>query len=481
MLRCFFPQSTKHRSHRAHRRNKLSDFLTELSELPNTSIYAPVLLAARRLCQKVTGEPWTQRFKALELGLATDPGKLVTSTPHAAGGNLLMHALSQKDLQLKALEVLLRRSYRAFGVSKESSIRLERKEDRRPTLRPETRDLGGEWVELQETLEARWKFRHPGIPNGKAMTVWQGIAKVLPDYAALKSYLQGELLRQHVQGEAPKAGRLHLILLGDEAMTVAGNEERFSQMIGEVHQLLRQVEAKLSALGVTEVLLTLPKHAAGRHGIVPQPLTGWTLPQATTLGSNGDEPRYAFFAKRASWAEVPSLRDLSPALPCLMEVERLSESANHLERMPAVTSVDPISEVFLTSNDKAKVVHVRSVSHSRIGFHPVSNSWASRLEELLLAAVHEMDCAKLSPKASGSEGRLFLNLTALAEIAAMDLFRLLESFLGEFVARHGAVLQSLWVDEITLKVRLGSETDGCQGVVRFSATSGAGEYMSLGP
>ncbi|CAK9008630.1 unnamed protein product, partial [Durusdinium trenchii] len=417
--------------------NKLSDFLTELSELPNTSIYAPVLLAARRLCQKVTGEPWTQRFKALELGLATDPGKLVTSTPHAAGGNLLMHALSQKDLQLKALEVLLRRSYRAFGVSKESSIRLERKE---------------------ETLEARWKFRHPGIPNGKAMTVWQGIAKVLPDYAALKSYLQGELLRQHVQGEAPKAGRLHLILLGDEAMTVAGNEERFSQMIGEVHQLLRQVEAKLSALGVTEVLLTLPKHA-------------------TTLGSNGDEPRYAFFAKRASWAEVPSLRDLSPALPCLMEVERLSESANHLERMPAVTSVDPISEVFLTSNDKAKVVHVRSVSHSRIGFHPVSNSWASRLEELLLAAVHEMDCAKLSPKASGSEGRLFLNLTALAEIAAMDLFRLLESFLGEFVARHGAVLQSLWVDEITLKVRLGSETDGCQGVVRFSATSGAGEYM----
>ena len=27
-----------------------------------------------------------------------------------------------------------------------------------------------------------------------------------------------------------------------------------------------QVEAKLSALGVTEVLLTLPKHAAGRHG-----------------------------------------------------------------------------------------------------------------------------------------------------------------------------------------------------------------------
>ena len=35
--------------------------------------------------------------------------------------------------------------------------------------------------------------------------------------------------------------------------------------------------------------------------------------------------------------------------------------------------------------------------------------------------------------------------------AAMDLFQLLQSFVMEFVARHGALLQALWLDEITLK------------------------------
>ena len=35
--------------------------------------------------------------------------------------------------------------------------------------------------------------------------------------------------------------------------------------------------------------------------------------------------------------------------------------------------------------------------------------------------------------------------------AQADLFRLLQSFVAEFVARHGSLMQSLWLDEITLK------------------------------
>ncbi|CAL1159977.1 unnamed protein product, partial [Cladocopium goreaui] len=174
---------------------------------------------------------------------------------------------------------------------------------------------------------------------------------------------------------------------------------------------------------------------------------------------------FAFFAQRASWTEVFSCRDLGFNLPCLLEVERL-EGAK-LERLPPVSSADPQSEVFLaTGGGSAKVVHVRSVSHSRLGFQPSSNSWVSRLEALLLAVVHElhgmktvwklrMECARLSPKAAGSEGRMFLHLTSLAEIAATDLFQLLQSFVVEFVARHGALLQALWLDEITLKAAMG--------------------------
>ena len=38
--------------------------------------------------------------------------------------------------------------------------------------------------------------------------------------------------------------------------------------------------------------------------------------------------------------------------------------------------------------------------------------------------------------------------------AQADLFRLLQSFVAEFVARHGSLMQSLWLDEITLKAPL---------------------------
>lgn len=415
---------------------RLADLLTELAELPAVASYAPVRLAARRLCQTVTGESWMERFQKLQAALKSGEQKVLTWPPHEAGCNLLAHALSEKEVQVKALEVLIRRSYRAFGVSKDSTIRIERKED---------------------SLEAKWKFRHPGVPcDAKGMTVWQGIAKVFPNYDSLKQYLASELQigDRGKEGEGSKAGRLHLVLLGEEAMSCAGSEERFHQLVTELHQLLRQVEAKLQ--GLAEVVLMLPK--------------------APSLGSNADEPRFAFFAQRASWTEVLSCRDLGFNLPCLLEVERLE--AAKLERLPPVSSADPQSEVFLaTGSTSAKVVHVRSVSHSRLGFQPSSNSWVSRLEALLLAVVHEMECARLSPKAAGSEGRMFLYLTSLAEIAAMDLFQLLQSFVMEFVARHGALLQALWLDEITLKVRLGSEVDGCQGVLRFIATSGAGEYM----
>ncbi|CAJ1399376.1 unnamed protein product [Effrenium voratum] len=420
--------------------NKLSDLLTELSELPPTApMYAPVLLAARRLCQNVSAEPWEKRLQALKLGLGrTEAYKVATGPPHSAGCNLLAHLLEDKALQSKALEVLVRRSYRSFGVSKDSTIRV--------AVGP-----GG--------LQAKWKFRHPGMPVSGAMTVWQGLCKVCPDLAALRTFLSGDLKILDEKNDPSRVSRLHLILLGEEAMTCSGSEEKFQQLVQEVHQQLRSVEAKLKAQGSAEVILTVPK-------------------RATTLGSNSDEPRYAFFAERSSWTEVVAFRDLHATSLCLLEAERLAEAFS-LEHLPSVTCEDAASEVFLASpleGKAAKVLHVRTVSHTRVGFHPSSNNWASRLEALLLASLHEMECARLSPKCAGAEGRLFLNLTALADIVALDLFRLLESFVAEFVARHGALLQSLWVDEITLKVRLGEESAGCQGVLRFTAASG-GEYM----
>ena len=39
--------------------------------------------------------------------------------------------------------------------------------------------------------QAKWKFRHPGMPVSGAMTVWQGLCKVCPDLAALRTRSKG--------------------------------------------------------------------------------------------------------------------------------------------------------------------------------------------------------------------------------------------------------------------------------------------------
>ncbi|CAK9058240.1 Acetyl-CoA carboxylase (ACC) [Includes: Biotin carboxylase] [Durusdinium trenchii] len=169
-----------------------------------------------------------------------------------------------------------------------------------------------------------------------------------------------------------------------------------------------------------------------------------------------------------------------------------------------------------------KVVHACLASHAHLNFDTASSDWAVRLESLMLDGMHELENAKLNPAMSGAEGRIFLHLTALADMDGSEIFSLLETFTHEFVARHGALIQGvrvtfdvltshiieyvceectarhllhllpdldeelrsssigLWLDEITIKVRLGSETAGCQRVLRFSTAAGEKYMKCLG-
>mmetsp|Transcript_28574 Transcript_28574/g.51772 ORF Transcript_28574/g.51772 Transcript_28574/m.51772 type:complete len:2160 (-) Transcript_28574:247-6726(-) len=429
----------------------LAEQLRELAELPaSCKGYAQVLLPARRLSQSLDGKPWKARCFLLREALMKEAGhKLAGWQAQAAGCNLLASMFTDDDaaVRAKALEVFVRRCYRTFGVSKESKIKIS----------SSSPGAGA----------AKWRFRHPGVAVGgdaKGMLSWQGSAKILSDPEALKAFLATDLVlgleEESVEKEkASQSGRLHLIVLSFDSSGAP-----LEEFVADVHSQLRSVEAKLRAVGATEVVLVLPRSGSAAAG-------------------GPEEPRYATFAERLSWGEVKPLRDLNPTAPCLLEVERLAEQFQ-LERMLPVSGEADVSEVFLavpvseaTGRSKVKTVQVRAVSHTRIGFHPKQAAWASKLEGLLLAAVHELECARLSPKAVGSEGRLFLNLTSLTELLPAELYDLLETFIGEFAARHGALLQQLWVDEITLKLRLGSEAKGCESVLRFSASSAAGEYM----
>eukprot|EP00442_Polarella_glacialis_P024751 CAMPEP_0115061710 /NCGR_PEP_ID=MMETSP0227-20121206/8152_1 /TAXON_ID=89957 /ORGANISM="Polarella glacialis, Strain CCMP 1383" /LENGTH=2235 /DNA_ID=CAMNT_0002447029 /DNA_START=29 /DNA_END=6736 /DNA_ORIENTATION=+ len=449
----------------------VAEQLRELSELPaSCSGYSEVLLLARRLCQRLEGQPWPSRQQALKVALAErtkdeDAANKISNWPaHTGGCNLLVSLLGDesKEVRGKALEAFVRRSYRAFGVSKDSKIRLA--------------DSG------PAQLGARWSFRHPGVSSGvgssKGTSTWQGFAKVVPDMEGLKAFLATDLcLGLELEGSnkqvaAGALGRLHLFLLGETSAAAAVGGAALDALLSEVHSLLRAVEAKLRAVGACEVVLVLPRGSC-------------------------DEPRFACFAQRLSWSEVRTFRDLGPTTPCLLEVASLAEALQlEVARLAPVAAEagSGVVEVFLASplvsqlqaaaqvrgrNPKAgKTVLVRIASHSRLRFSvQESGGWAARLEALLLSAVHELECARLSPQARAADGQLFLHLTALVNLQPAELYALLEGFIVEFAARHGALLQQLWVDEITLKVRLGNETQGCEAILRFTASSVDGQYM----
>ena len=84
---------------------------------------------------------------------------------------------TESTVRCKALEVFVRRSYRTFGVAKDSKVKVA------------SSAVG--------VLGARWQFRRPGVcvsGNGsKGMHKWQGSAKVVPDRKALEAFLTTDL------------------------------------------------------------------------------------------------------------------------------------------------------------------------------------------------------------------------------------------------------------------------------------------------
>ena len=257
-------------------------------------------------------------------------------------------------MRCKALEVFVRRSYRTFGVAKDSKVKVA------------SSAVG--------VLGARWQFRHPGVSlsgNGsKGMHKWQGSAKVVPDRKALEAFLTTDLNID--TGKEEKAneengfrlGRLHIFVLGEAAATAASTAPAMGAFVAKVHSMLRSVEAKLKDLGAQEVVLVL--QGQPQHWAVVAKL------------------RYACFAERLSWMEVKHLRDLSPSAPCLLEVDRLAEQLQ-IERLAPVAAESGIAEVFLATfaganRRSSKVVQVRTVSHMRLGFNPKQGARAACLE-----------------------------------------------------------------------------------------------------
>ena len=207
-----------------------------------------MLLPARRLRRAWDREPFEQRKETLReaLSLKTSAAKLLSWPAKGLCGQLLLALLwdSEPGLRARALELYLRRAYRGCGVSASSHLRVA------------TKGCG--------QLAALWHFRYPGVAQG-GMQVWRSLAKVLPHLRALKECLGAERLAFEEKEMAEKGpgkafrhpsqaswpGRLHLIVL--DSLDLDEDSEKARNTIDlEVHHNLRAVEAKLTALGISE-------------------------------------------------------------------------------------------------------------------------------------------------------------------------------------------------------------------------------------
>mmetsp|Transcript_92515 Transcript_92515/g.239542 ORF Transcript_92515/g.239542 Transcript_92515/m.239542 type:complete len:2286 (-) Transcript_92515:182-7039(-) len=428
----------------------LAGRIQALAELPAAGGHGEVLTMARRLSKQLGLQSCSERRAALKGAIRTQPleamGKLSTWDSSKAGCDLLV-GLLQDDIELvrsKALELFIRRTYRAFGVSHDSKVLVT--------------DVG------RGKMSARWRFRHPGVSMEEGSTqAWNGQCIVVSDLVALTKFIRNASFpsSQDTKASPRECGnrcRLHAIL---------GSASPFEMMTEQVQAMLNSAQAALRVAGICEFVVVMP-----------------------AAPSSASALHYATFAtarEGSSWGEVQMRRDMSPTVFSLLEVSclakeyELEQIGHNAEWSSHVFLGTQRSEPGTASSAHPQTVFARLVSHSRINFEEPGGRWSDQLEAMLLGIAHDLESAALGrvPASATSarvvDSRLFLHLTSLVDSEPSALNSMLEGFMQHFVSRHGARLQKSWVDEIVIKVRLGRDT--CQATLRFAASSRNGEYM----
>jgi len=194
-------------------------------------------------------------------------------------------------------------------------------------------------------------------------------------------------------------------------------------------------------------------------------------------------PRYASFMAKEDWKEDPSRRDMRPTFPSLLEVNKLAEDFN-LERIIPVIGRN--SQVYLgTAKTKGEAprgkrappgtIFVRMITHSLKSFS--EDGWTAWPEALLLSAVDEVERARLNPKVGTKpNSNIFAHFMSNVDMNPQEVDSKFAQFMNSFVSKHGGRLQKSKVDEIVLKVGIGSSTERKQ-TLRLTASSMTGEYL----
>jgi len=395
-----------------------------LAELDNTGGYGEVVLVAETTMALLSSEPFEDRSASLRSLLDTDGPDLKPISGMAAskaGAELLSNLLLDESARVRknALDALVRRLYRSF-IIKDVNI---------------TDQGAGD-------MRCNFKFQFPGTADADAFR--EAHIKVVTDFAAAKEALKEDICMDNVDGNRNTM----------KVIVTSPGDTAFDKMSSEMEGLLKS-NANLQSAGIREVGLVVSN--------VPHAL------------------RYASFMGSDDWKENLATRDMKPSLPNVLEVYRLAEDYKLEKVMPPVgrnsqvyigTPVDAVP-----SRTNPSTIFARMIKHSLRDFPENEKAWTDSLENLLLNAVDEVERARLNPKIGyGPNSNIFAHIVANVDVEPSDAYAKLEGFLNLFVARHQSRLGKMKVDEIVVKIGIGSQMER-KKTLRLTASSLTGEYL----
>jgi len=432
--------------------SELESCLNRLAALPSREDYGEVSLLAKQVLEKMSSLPFEERCQNLRgtLEVADVDFNSISSGPAAKGGVELLGELlgdESSTVRSNALEGFVRRTYKGF-------VRRTYRSSNMPELR--VSDEG------PSRLKCEFKFSFPGAQTENS-PVCEGFAAVVPKIEDVESVLTGDIPLQILPSGQPTNSLQ--IIVGPRAFSEVteaegfyGSDDELQRMIPKLESMLKKMDGTLRAKGVSKFVVTF--------------LQGMYV------------PRYVCFLAESGWCEDSSRRDMHTTLPHLLEINVLSDNYV-LKRI--VPTIGRNSQVYVGTMKGAetgkrgppRIVFARMITHTMKATVGQEN-WTVWPETLLLSAIDEVDRARLNPKVGQQpSSEIYAHFMWLVDASPIEVSEAFESFMNQFVSKHGLRLQQMKVDEIVLKVGIGSEATGRTNTLRLTASSMTGEYLRM--
>lgn len=399
--------------------------LTELTSLKD-KVYGEVAIAADTILRQSKIPPFDERVAALKETLLNPETNLINlskSTTLSAGVDLLTALFNDenKDAQRAAVEVYIRRVYRAHRINE---LKIS---------------------EADGKLFCDFTFQFSDVEEADSVTR-KGHLCVVPSLDSLKDDL-------------PKILDNFGSAIGDKPVTAGGDPVNLLHIasakadqisVQDIQADIVAEKSKLNMLGVRNVNVLVPHEKAN--------------------------PYYYTFTACDGYVEDPLRRDMRPSFHHLLELSRLRDNFE-LERLPAIGKN---AQVYLGLEKSAKpsrnsqqVVFLRAISHSP-GMVSVSGA-----RKFLQQGLDELERVQSSSKVNlQASSRIFLHsLRELEETSPREIAAQFYKVIGQLKSQLATRLLKLRVDEIEVKVRLESKEGGKTQSLRLVASSVEGEWL----